>query len=46
MRTSFVIGRDRGVGSGALGTLGPLARLGSRRQGWQRHSGYVMDTRT
>ncbi len=28
MRTSFVIGRDRGAGGGALGTLGLLARLG------------------
>ena len=28
MRTSFVIGRDRGAGAGALGTLGLLARLG------------------
>ena len=28
MRTSFVIGRDRGAGGGALGTLGKLARFG------------------
>ncbi len=28
LRTSFVIGRDRGAGGGALGTLGTLARLG------------------
>ncbi|MGI9475057.1 MAG: epimerase, partial [Rubripirellula sp.] len=28
MRTSFVIGRDRGAGSGALGTLGLIAKLG------------------
>ena len=28
LRTSFVIGQDRGVGNGALGTLVPLARLG------------------
>lgn len=28
MRTSFVIGRDRGAGGGALATLGMLARLG------------------
>ncbi len=28
MRTSFVIGRDRGAGGGALGTLGLIARLG------------------
>jgi uncharacterized protein (TIGR01777 family) len=28
MRTSFVIGRDRGAGGGALATLGLLARLG------------------
>ena len=28
MRTSFVVGRDRGAGSGALGTLGMLVRLG------------------
>ncbi len=28
MRTSFVIGRDRGAGGGALATLGWLARLG------------------
>jgi NAD dependent epimerase/dehydratase family enzyme len=28
MRTSFVIGRDRGAGSGALGTLGFLAKCG------------------
>jgi uncharacterized protein len=28
LRTSFVIGRDRGAGGGALGTLGLLARLG------------------
>lgn len=28
MRTSFVVGRDRGAGSGALGTLGLIARLG------------------
>lgn len=28
LRTSFVVGRDRGVGCGALGKLRPLARLG------------------
>jgi uncharacterized protein len=28
LRTSFVIGRDRGVGNGALGRLGWLARIG------------------
>lgn len=28
MRTSFVIGRDRGAGGGALATLGTLTRLG------------------
>ncbi len=28
MRTSFVIGRDRGSGGGALGTLGLIAKLG------------------
>ncbi|TWT99651.1 Epimerase family protein [Botrimarina colliarenosi] len=28
LRTSFVIGRNRGAGGGALGTLGWLARLG------------------
>jgi len=28
MRTSFVIGRDRGAGGGALGTLGLIAKLG------------------
>lgn len=28
LRTSFVIGRDRGAGGGALATLGLLARLG------------------
>lgn len=28
VRTSFVIGRDRGFGGGALGTLGLLARIG------------------
>ena len=28
LRTSFVIGRNRGAGGGALGTLGMLARLG------------------
>ncbi|MFO0262992.1 MAG: epimerase, partial [Planctomycetota bacterium] len=28
LRTGFVIGRDRGAGSGALGTLGWLARWG------------------
>ena len=28
MRPGFVIGRDRGAGRGALGTLGLLARLG------------------
>lgn len=28
LRTSFVIGRDRGAGGGALGTLGMLARIG------------------
>ncbi len=28
MRTSFVIGRDRGAGGGALATLGKLVRLG------------------
>ncbi|MBL8889975.1 MAG: DUF1731 domain-containing protein [Planctomycetaceae bacterium] len=28
MRTSFVVGRDRGAGAGALGTLGLLAKLG------------------
>ena len=28
MRTSFVLGRDRGAGSGALGTLGFIAKLG------------------
>jgi len=28
MRTSFVIGRNRGAGGGALGTLGLIARLG------------------
>lgn len=28
MRTSFVIGRNRGAGGGALGTLGLLAKLG------------------
>jgi NAD dependent epimerase/dehydratase family enzyme len=28
MRTSFVVGRDRGAGGGALGTLGWIARLG------------------
>lgn len=28
LRTSFVIGRDRGAGRGALGRLAPLARLG------------------
>src|SRR5690606_11109376 len=28
MRTSFVVGRDRGAGAGALGTLGLIARLG------------------
>jgi uncharacterized protein len=39
MRTSFVIGRDRGAGGGALATLGLLAgiglggRVGSGRQG-------------
>jgi hypothetical protein len=39
LRTGFVIGRDRGAGNGALGTLGWLARcglggrVGSGRQG-------------
>lgn len=28
MRTSFVVGRDRGAGGGALGTLGLIAKLG------------------
>ena len=28
LRTSFVIGKDHGVGNGALGTLVPLARIG------------------
>ena len=28
VRTSFVIGKDRGAGGGALGTLGKLARFG------------------
>jgi len=28
LRTSFVVGRDRGAGRGALGTLGPLAKIG------------------
>lgn len=28
MRTSFVVGRDRGAGGGALATLGLLARIG------------------
>lgn len=28
LRTSFVIGKNRGVGAGALGTLAPLARFG------------------
>ncbi len=28
LRTSFVVGRDRGVGNGALGRLGWLARMG------------------
>ena len=28
MRTSFVVGRDRGAGGGALGTLSLIARLG------------------
>lgn len=28
LRTSFVLGRDRGAGCGALGTLGRLARMG------------------
>jgi len=28
LRTSFVLGRDRGVGCGAMSRLGPLARLG------------------
>jgi uncharacterized protein len=28
LRTSFVVGRDRGAGGGALAKLGPLARLG------------------
>ncbi|MGB7325279.1 MAG: DUF1731 domain-containing protein [Rubripirellula sp.] len=28
MRTSFVVGRDRGNGSGALGTLGLITKLG------------------
>ena len=28
VRTSFVIGKDRGAGGGALGTLGMLARIG------------------
>lgn len=28
MRTSFVVGRDRGAGAGALGTLGWIAKLG------------------
>ncbi|ODA29494.1 TIGR01777 family oxidoreductase [Planctopirus hydrillae] len=28
LRTSFVIGRDRGAGSGALGTLGLITKLG------------------
>ena len=28
LRTSFVVGRDRGAGGGALGTLGWLARIG------------------
>ena len=28
MRTSFVVGRDRGAGGGALATLGVIARLG------------------
>jgi uncharacterized protein len=28
LRTSFVVGRDRGMGGGALGTLGRLARWG------------------
>jgi uncharacterized protein len=28
MRTSFVVGRDRGAGGGALATLGLIARLG------------------
>lgn len=39
LRTSFVVGRDRGAGAGALGKLAPLARfglggtVGSGRQG-------------
>jgi NAD dependent epimerase/dehydratase family enzyme len=28
MRTSFVVGRDRGAGAGALGTLGLIAKIG------------------
>ena len=28
LRTSFVVGRDRGAGRGALATLGPLAKIG------------------
>ncbi len=28
MRTSFVVGRDRGAGAGALGTLGLITKLG------------------
>ncbi len=28
LRTSFVVGRDRGAGGGALGTLGLIAKLG------------------
>lgn len=27
LRTSFVVGRDRGAGRGALATLGPLAKM-------------------
>ncbi len=38
LRTSFVLGRDRGAGGGALSTLGLLARmgLGGYANGWCR----------
>ena len=39
MRTSFVIGRDRGAGGGALATLGMLARLGLGGRGGKGSQG-------
>ncbi len=45
MRTSFVIGRDRGAGGGALKTLGLIARLGLGGRVGKGTQGHVVDSR-